>query len=517
LNALELAVVTSEPDAKGVIHIDLSTAEESIQQRAVLYDKDGDAHFDTISAFIKSLRGSDPDGALYWMAKMIYAGEDPKFIFRRMIIFAAEDVGMADPNALQVTMAASQAFDYVGMPEGRFHLSQACLYLSTATKSNSSFAFFDALKSVKIEMESEVPNHLKDGSRDKKGLGHGEGYLYPHAYQDHWVAQQYLPETLQGRMFYEPSKQGFEKKINEAVNRKREAYLAAMTEETSQDKSNSHWRARTLGNSETLLAEIRDRTFSLLKPSREELILNLNAGSGLLVTEAVRKAPEGTIYAFVSTDAEEEVLAHQFRSQSFLSKPIIKNSSSKEITLFIQELISEGVKFDAIIGKNPFPENIDQISFLKQIKPLFTPEGKGVFSMNIPSKAQRLSGYLSNGAIDSDLYKRLLEQEQKIYNDPDNKQLNWDENMISANLKAAGFIIDLIQVETFQTEIYFSKEKVASWFSTKANQRISYGQHLGKLFSENEVKLIYQGLLKELGNQVRSWLTAWVFIKARVS
>ena len=155
----------------------MDIAEESIQQRAILYDKDGDAHFDTISAFIKSMRGSDPDAALFWMAKMVEAGEDPRFIFRRMLIFASEDVGMADPQALSVVASAAHAFDYVGMPEGRFHLSQACLYLSTAPKSNSAFAFFDAISSVREEQSGEVPDSIKDASRDKDGFGHGEGYL----------------------------------------------------------------------------------------------------------------------------------------------------------------------------------------------------------------------------------------------------------------------------------------------------------------------------------------------------
>ncbi|HYE96980.1 MAG TPA: AAA family ATPase, partial [Rubricoccaceae bacterium] len=141
LNALELAVETTAPDEGGVIRVDLAVAEDSIQRRAVLYDKEGDIHFDTISAFIKSLRGSDPDAALYWMARMVYAGEDPRFIFRRMVIFAAEDVGLADPRALQIAMAAAQAFDYVGMPEGQFHLAECCLYPATAPKGNSLFAY----------------------------------------------------------------------------------------------------------------------------------------------------------------------------------------------------------------------------------------------------------------------------------------------------------------------------------------------------------------------------------------
>ncbi|MBN3947417.1 MAG: AAA family ATPase, partial [Nostoc sp. NMS7] len=164
LNALQLAVETTPPDATGVIHIPLAVAEESIQQRAVLYDKEGDAHFDTISAFIKSLRGSDPDAALYWLAKMVYAGEDPRFIFRRMLILASEDVGLADPQAVVVTNACAEAFDRVGMPEGRYHLAQAVLYLATAPKSNSLMGFFDALAAVEIENVAEVPTHLKDAN-----------------------------------------------------------------------------------------------------------------------------------------------------------------------------------------------------------------------------------------------------------------------------------------------------------------------------------------------------------------
>ena len=213
LNALELAVETTEADGAGVVRVTLPIAEESIQQRAVLYDKDGDAHYDTVSAFIKSMRGSDPDAALYWMARMIYAGEDPRFVLRRMLIFASEDVGLADPNAIRQAVACQQAFEFVGMPEGRFLLGQLCVYLATAPKSNSNFAFFSALEHVAKERTEEPPNALKDGSRDKKGLGHGVGYKYPHAYQDHYVPDQYLPGGMQGTYFYEPSDQGYEARL----------------------------------------------------------------------------------------------------------------------------------------------------------------------------------------------------------------------------------------------------------------------------------------------------------------
>ena len=232
LNALELAVATTPAGGDGVVRVDRLVAEESIQRRAVLYDKEGDAHYDTISAFIKSVRGSDPDAALYWMARMVYAGEDPRYLFRRMLILAAEDVGMADPAAMQVVTACAAAFDYVGLPEGRFHLAEAALYLATAPKSNSTLGFFDALRAVEAEHEADIPAPLRDASRDAEGFGHGAGYQYPHAFTDHWVAQQYLPGELQGRVFYQPGDTGHERAIRDQVARRREANLAAAWEGT---------------------------------------------------------------------------------------------------------------------------------------------------------------------------------------------------------------------------------------------------------------------------------------------
>ncbi|MFQ5343571.1 MAG: AAA family ATPase [Anaerolineae bacterium] len=216
LNALELAVETTPPD-DGVIRIDLAVAEESIQRRALRYDRGGDEHYDTISAFIKSIRGSDPDAALYWLAKMIYAGEDPRFIARRLVVHASEDIGLADPLALVVATAAAHAVEYVGMPEARLNLSEATLYLATAPKSNSVLSIMQALEDVEREGETEVPTHLKDASRDAEGLGHGQGYRYPHSFAGHHVAQQYLPAALRGRRWYEPGDQGYEQEIAERL------------------------------------------------------------------------------------------------------------------------------------------------------------------------------------------------------------------------------------------------------------------------------------------------------------
>jgi len=217
LNALELAVVTTPADKDGQVLVDLKVAQDSIQRRALLYDRDGDAHYDTISAFIKSLRGGDPDAALYWMARMIYSGEDPRFIARRMIILASEDIGLADPQALLVATAAAQALEWVGLPEAQYALAEAAIYLSTAPKSNSCWAYFKALEEVEREGIIDVPNHLKDTTRDGAALGHGEGYLYPHAFPEHWVAQQYLPQRLQGKHWYEPGELGYEKLIQERL------------------------------------------------------------------------------------------------------------------------------------------------------------------------------------------------------------------------------------------------------------------------------------------------------------
>jgi len=228
LNALELAVETTPPDKDGVIRITLEVAQESIQRRAILYDKDGDAHYDTISAFIKSVRGSDPDAALYWLAKMLYAGESPRFILRRLLILAGEDIGLADPMGLVVANAAAQAFEYVGLPEGIYPIVEATLYLATAPKSNTATAYFKAYQKVEEEGKVDVPRHLQDSNRDRKGLGHGEGYAYPHEQAGHHVGQQYLPTALLGAYFYRPSEEGYEAQVVDRLARWRAAQEQAL-------------------------------------------------------------------------------------------------------------------------------------------------------------------------------------------------------------------------------------------------------------------------------------------------
>lgn len=221
LNAIELGVLTTKPSEDGVIHITLKIAEQCIQKRAVKYDKNGDAHYDTISAFIKSMRGSDPDAATYYLARMLYAGEDIKFIARRIMICASEDVGNADPQALVVATNAALAVERIGMPEAQIILSQAVNYVATAPKSNASYmAIESAMEAVKNSTTYGVPAHLQDahyGSAYK--LGHGIGYKYAHDYKNHYVKQQYLPEELEGSRFYVPTDNGYEKHIKEHMDR----------------------------------------------------------------------------------------------------------------------------------------------------------------------------------------------------------------------------------------------------------------------------------------------------------
>jgi putative ATPase len=228
LNALELAVESTAPDEDGAVHVTLEVAQESIQRRAVLYDKDGDAHYDTISAFIKSVRGSDPDAALYWLAKMLYAGEDPRFILRRLIILAGEDIGLGDPLGIVVAASAAYAFDYIGLPEGVYPMVEATLYLSTAPKSNSAGAYFKAFQKIEEEGITGVPQHLQDANRDGPALGHGKGYQYPHEDPQHFLPQQYLPKPLLGTYFYAPSEQGYEAQVVERLRRWREAQRRAL-------------------------------------------------------------------------------------------------------------------------------------------------------------------------------------------------------------------------------------------------------------------------------------------------
>lgn len=418
LNALELAVETtpdSFPPPDGTeIYISKETAEESIQRKAVLYDKEGDYHFDVISAFIKSLRGSDPDAALYWLARMVSAGEDPRFIFRRMEILAAEDVGMADPYAVAVVEADASAFDRIGLPEGRFHLAHSAIYLSTAPKSNSALGFFDALSDVEKEKAEEVPNHLRDASRDSKGFGHGEGYMYPHSYRDHWVAQQYLPTGLQGKIYYKPSDMGYEASIKDAVMLRREAQLEAVTEDLYKenltfspgDKARDKWVERALsGRSESLL-RLMEKLYKGLDILRYSNVLVLNASHGLLLWPLMRKNPEGLSVAVVKNSEQKEIIEHFSSELDKLLRPEIIVSSP--IDAFKQ--LEDGLMFAVISGRNVLSRLDSDKKILPLIRQRLEEGGSLALLESIPVLSSRLSEFAS-----PDYSGKLKKAEEGIY------------------------------------------------------------------------------------------------------
>jgi len=338
LNALELAVETTEPSDNGAITIDLAIAEESIQQRAVLYDKQGDAHFDTISAFIKSLRGSDPDAALFWLARMVEAGENPRFIFRRMLIAAGEDVGLADPQAIVVVEACAAAFERVGLPEGLYPLAQAALYLAGAEKSNSILGFFDAVKTVRSANRQQVPAHLRDANRDEQAFGDGVGYRYPHAYGEHWVAQQYLPSALQGEVFWQPGQLGWEGALRQRLQQRRAAQLAAAAETAHEqgevlssgpdDPQLERWLRRQAASEGARLDALRQRFWAGARWQRHHRVLLLDGRSLLWALDPLQATPEGGVTIQVGDEAVAERLRAQLQLLDSLRRPDLRISAA---------------------------------------------------------------------------------------------------------------------------------------------------------------------------------------------
>lgn len=526
LNALELAVETTPPDDAGVIHVTLAVAEESIQQRAVLYDKEGDAHFDTISAFIKSLRGSDPDAALYWLAKMVYAGEDPRFIFRRMLILASEDVGLADPNAVGVINACASAFDRVGMPEGRYHLAQATLYLATAPKSNSVMGFFDALAAVEQERFADVPTHLKDANRDKKGFGHGAGYLYPHAYRDHWVAQQYLPANLQGQVFYQPSQQGLEGEIGTQVARQREAQLAALVEGVGvapaeiltygpTDRTYVSWMQRTLGEVGVQLAQQRDRLFTLAQLQRHHLVLDINAGSGLLTKEALRRVPEGGVYAITRTAEDTNALQEQFSTLPELIRPIVLSATLSELPTVLANH-SPNVLFDRIIGRNALVHDTDKVATVRHLAKLLLLSGVLVLAETVPRHTQRLYRLLDPTRLNDGLYERLVAAEEAIYASDSDPMVNWDADELKLAIAAESLAVEVTSERT-STQMYITPALIQRWFAptiSTRKQRPTYAQHLLRFLTAAEVRTVQDLFTSSLLHQTVTWTSTIAFVQA---
>ena len=471
LNALELAVVTTEPAADGAIRIDRATAEASIQRRAVLYDKEGDAHFDVVSAFIKSVRGSDPDAALYWLAKMVYAGEDPRFILRRLRILASEDVGLADPQALVHTEAAAQAYEAVGMPEGRYALAQATLYLATAPKSNSAMAFFDALAAVEREGRGDVPTHLKDAHRDGASFGHGQGYLYPHAYRDHWVAQQYLPGALQGRLFYQPSRVGYEAAIADDVARRRDAQLAAMTggdagegeilASSPWDAERDAWAERTLSGRSELVEALRERLVEAADLARHHRVLDLAVRSGWTTFEAMRRTPEGHVWSLPRTEAAAEAIRARVQDRPELERPLVAvhpGDDGVDLAARLAALAGDGVPptFDRILAVGRADAlAADVATLLRHL----APGGRAVLLDPLPGAGGRVHEAVAD-ALDAGRADLLAAAEAALVEDGDD-----DPAALAAPFVAAGATLDRVEGVDVTVQRRFDAATIDGWFT----------------------------------------------------
>ncbi|TVQ09251.1 MAG: AAA family ATPase [Leptolyngbya sp. DLM2.Bin27] len=521
LNALELAVETTAPAETGQIHITLAVAEESIQQRAVLYDKEGDAHFDTISAFIKSVRGSDPDAALYWLARMVYAGEDPRFIFRRLVILASEDIGLGDPHAVTVVTSCAAAFDRVGLPEGRYPLAQATLYLATVPKSNSTMGFFDALAAVEQEREGDVPNPLRDGNRDSKGFGHGQGYLYPHSYREHWVAQQYLPRGLQGQVFYQPSDQGYEAQIQTQVAQRREAQLAAMVDGggalpealtySPDDPARDRWLQRTLSQTGEQLGAVRDRIFDLAPPQRHHRILDLNARTGLLTWEALRRVPEGSVYARVHSSQDQVALEEQAAQLSELARPVLVHADFEALAAYLPAHTPD-IRFERIVGRNAFGQAVNRDRFVAIVQQLLSPDGVVVLAETIPRHSQRISALVDGAALSPAQLKRWRKAENSIANAATDPRFNWQAQTVERLFLKTGFTVQITEAVQ-HSSIYISPALLERWFAV-GGQPPSYRDQLAQHLSEKDLATIHQACERQLQGQVVNWRSALIYLVA---
>ena len=528
LNALELAVETSverwPPPAGTEIIIDMQAAEESIQQKAVLYDKDGDYHYDIISAFIKSIRGSDPDAALYWLARMVRAGESPHFIFRRMLISACEDIGLADPHALTVVTSAAAAFDRIGLPEGRYHLTHAALYLATCPKSNSSLGFFDALKAVEKE-QTEVPNHLKDANRDGESLGHGEGYLYPHAYRDHWIAQQYLPDELIGRVFYTPGYTGYEEKIRNEVLAKRETQLAAIHEAAEGKKDTftvEDWQARTEGSSAEILEQIRDTLIGFANLSANDRVLVYRADGGLLLWPSTRITLNGCTAGIFEHQEALQSAQRYAETFEFLSRPIMSalpacthpsgkapaaiqldenlSAASEDKTLF------PDLMFDVVLSYTPATTANGFTAFFSRVAQEHTAGARIIFAFALPQQGLRLSSLLPS----DESVNRFAAAEAAFFSDGKNKRTAWTETTVAGIAEKAGYRVQLLKKVDYQEKRLITQAELSRWFSSESD----YGAAIRSAFSSDDAAL--EQIIRQLEQRCRkpaAYTRAIVYMK----
>ncbi len=527
LNALELAVETTAPNADGLISIDLAIAEESIQQRAVLYDKQGDAHFDTISAFIKSLRGSDADAALFWLARMVEAGENPRFIFRRMLISAGEDIGLADPQAIVVVEACAAAFERVGLPEGLYPLAQAALYLAGAEKSNSLLGFFDALKSVKTANRQQVPAHLRDGNRDGKAFGDGAGYRYPHAYAEHWVAQQYLPTSLQGEVFWQPGHLGWEGALRQRLQQRRAAQLAAAAETAADqgdvlssspdDPQLERWLQRQATAEGERLDALRQRLWAGAPWQRHDRVLILEAHSLLWALDPLEATPEGEVVITVGHGSDQERLAAQLQLLDALRQPRVVVCPPDQPEVLMRSLQTKGARFEWIAARQPWrhlePGGVE--AWLTALEGLISPQGQWRLLFSTPRigpatgllaalKAEETTRPGADTSFQADLtnlLRELADQERAGLEAGDANQ-----RIASSWLGSHGWTVTCeLWDESLELEI--STARISRWLADGSSYRTQLEALGNQPLTAIQIELLHRGFGQRLNQTIPQQLT----------
>lgn len=519
LNALELAVETSVdpwPPADGApIRVGMEAAEESIQRRAVLYDRDGDYHYDAASALIKSVRGSDPDAALYWLARMVYAGEDPRFIFRRLLISAAEDVGLADPAAIGVVESCAAAYERIGLPEGQFHLAQATLYLATAPKSNSTLGYYDALASVENE-RAEVPDRLKDASRDAEGMGHGVGYLYPHAFREHWTAQQYLPDALKGAVFYQPGSRGYEAQVRDEVLGRRDLQLAAWlagedgfgtARAAEVPAAGRSWDERADSGAQAALVAMRDALLEDLAPRADCRCLVLNADDGILLRAMARRCPDGLSCALASGPEAVERLEFAFRDVEACARPDLGALADPASAAVAARALAGHGSFDAVLAHG----------FLGRGADFPDPEalaGLGSCAREFPGAAFALAerANAGRGVLPSLAAAFLPEATLARFRDADARFFEAEaergpgEEKLRGPLAAAG----LHDLRTRAVNGTYRRTLEARHAEAWLSPRSAYGATIGPALSAPELDAVLVALAKAFGAGPVAWPYSWI-------
>lgn len=497
LNALELAVETgAEPwpaPPGSTIRISLAVAEESIQKRAVLHDRDGDSHYDIASAFIKSIRGSDPDAALYWAARMVHGGEDPRFIFRRLLISAAEDVGLACPEAIGTVNACAQAYERVGMPEGQYHLAMAVLFLSTAPKSGSLSAYFDALKVVESG-RGEVPAHLK--SSTKTGMTEGQEYLYPHNYRGNWVAQQYLPESLQGRVFYKPGDQGYEAGIRELVLERRRLVLE---------------------KDDAVFSALREALPDILKPQNAESFLILGETDGALSHEILRLCPQGEHIIVAARGVSYEKLSASFEDYSPGQRPRLIAGEGKVIPGELEGAAKAGpislIAYSLLKKMDAFMPILKDIAAgsqaagsqaaSRQVGQL--PASRIIFIERAPSGMGVLPGLLGDG-LDEALVEKFSMADRNFY-----EAMPGTEDELAAIIADIGLEAgESVKIEkSYERKI--SADEIEHWLSSAS----SYGKSMARHLNDDELAILRERLKERVSAKTVSWPFTWLFCSSQ--